>query len=82
MNAFQLFFSWPQGGVWSNIIASAVLGVPTFVALFRRLRKNHREHVDNLIAQHAEHLSLLRLHHQEQLRLLHEHMKAVTRDVP
>lgn len=26
MHALALFFSWPTGGVWSNLVASAIVG--------------------------------------------------------
>jgi hypothetical protein len=59
---FELFFGWPAGGVWSNIVASVLWGAPAVYAILRKITKNH-----------AEHLRLLRSHHEEHLAVLHEH---------
>lgn len=41
MSAWQVFFSWPAGGVWSNILASLIwAGGPIIYALI----KQHRHH--------------------------------------
>lgn len=54
MSPWQVFFSWPSGGIWSNIIASIIwAGLPLTYAMI----KQHRHHklVEN---------SLERLHHK------------------
>lgn len=66
-SAFRLFFSWPDGGVWSNFVASIVLGVPAIYAILRRLARQHREHLALLRQHHEEHLSALARNHAELL---------------
>lgn len=68
--AFNAFFSWPLGGVWSNLVASLVLGAPALYAVLRKLTKNH-----------AEHLRLLQSHHDEHLALLHEQHAALVKEI-
>jgi hypothetical protein len=46
--AFLLFFQWPNGGIWSNIAASVILGVPAVYTVLRRMSHHHREHMDML----------------------------------
>lgn len=35
------FFSWPGGGVWSNIVAAAIWAVPGFTAHHVLIRRHH-----------------------------------------
>jgi len=48
----HLFFSWPTGGVWSNLVASAIWAIPTAVIAIRKLRKIHR-HILQLHKHHG-----------------------------
>lgn len=71
MNTWGLFFSWPAGGTWSNMIASlewvVVAGITVWCfrdRLGRRLaawwHKHHKEHLraelDQLKTELLEHL--------------------------
>lgn len=42
MNSIRLFFAWPQGGVWANLIASLLWATPAFIYTHRKLRKMHK----------------------------------------
>jgi hypothetical protein len=63
-STFGLFFGWPQGGVWSNLAASFLLGFPTVFTILRKQASHHREQLRVLRQQHREHLERLDLHHQ------------------
>jgi hypothetical protein len=62
--AFRGFFAWPNGGIWSNLLASLLLGIPAVYAILRRLARQHAEHLHLLHTHHVEHLEALRLHHE------------------
>ncbi len=72
MSTWHLFFAWPAGGTWSNMIASiewvAVAGV--FMWLFRdRIGRRlaawwHKHHEPHLIAAH---LKALEQHERDKL---------------
>jgi hypothetical protein len=75
VGVLNLFFGWPAGGVWSNLIASVIC---VGFAWWRiRLR---------MIAHHAEALAQAARHHAERLKLAadhHEDLKAhITATVP
>lgn len=42
MSVISAFFAWPDGGVWSNLLASLIWGVPAFVTHHRKLRAAHK----------------------------------------
>lgn len=48
MNTWDLFFSWPAGGVWSNLIASAITttlaGTLVVWRFLKKLRLEHEQH--------------------------------------
>jgi hypothetical protein len=58
MSIIDLFFSWPNGTVWSNIIASVMWSLPTVGFTFWRIRKhqrkNHREVMANVDELHQK----------------------------
>lgn len=66
--AFRLFFHWPDGGVWSNLAASFLLGAPALYAILRKLTTQHAQHLAQLARQHEEHLRTLRQHHEQLIR--------------
>ena len=47
MNPLDVFFSWPQGGVWSNLLASAIVGVPAFIWGHRHFKKIHKHNEES-----------------------------------
>lgn len=90
MMPFGLFFGWPAGGVWPNLVASAIWAAPAGAALVRKLHRQHadrqaqaeRHHVE-LMAQAAAHHNALKLQavkHQAELldraEAHHEALKA------
>lgn len=44
MNPIRLFFHWPEGGVWSNIVASALWAIPGYFWGRYHFKKIHRAH--------------------------------------
>lgn len=69
---WSFFFGWYQGGVYSNLIASAVTGGGAAAFTLWRVRRHHertrdelREHRDHL----AEHHEATRTHVADQLAL-------------
>lgn len=61
-----LFFDWPLGSVWSNLIASAICAG----LVWWRLRAR-------MIAHHAEALTQAARHHKERLAQAGEHHEAL-----
>lgn len=51
VSTLSAFFSWPNGGVWANLLASLIWGVPAFVTHHRLMR---RHHVNETAKQTAE----------------------------
>jgi hypothetical protein len=45
INILRTLFSWPDGIVVGNLIASALWAVPAVLHLDRLARKHHREHL-------------------------------------
>lgn len=43
MNILKSWFSFPDGGVWSNLIASALWAIPTFIHLHKKLNRHHKQ---------------------------------------
>lgn len=52
--AFGSFFDWPDGGVWSNLLASLLLGAPALLAILRRIEKHHAAARELAVRHHAE----------------------------
>lgn len=44
----KTLFSWPNGIVLGNLIASAMWALPTIVHLDRLARKHHRQHMERI----------------------------------
>lgn len=42
MSTWWLFFGWPAGGVWSNLIASLIWDVPIVAAGWVKLHRSHK----------------------------------------
>lgn len=56
MHTLALFFAWPDGGVWSNLLASALTVVPGFVWHHRRIRKAHADALEQQTQQIKNHI--------------------------
>lgn len=54
MNPVHLFFHWPEGSVWSNIIASAIWSLPLWGAMLWRIEKHHKEHAQRQNFHHLQ----------------------------
>lgn len=44
-HALSSFFSWPDGGVWANLLASLLWGTPAFVVHHKLMRRHHEKTV-------------------------------------
>lgn len=64
MSTWDLFFAWPAGGVWSNVIASVICFAVAWLWARRHIRLLHRQ-VRDLHARHDEtHRRVTELHDQ------------------
>jgi hypothetical protein len=43
MQVIKSWFAFPDGGVWSNLIASFIWAVPTFIHLHKKIDRNHEK---------------------------------------
>lgn len=50
MKTLLLFFHWPEGSVWSNLIASVIWATPTFLHLHHKMSRR----ADALMEQHLK----------------------------
>lgn len=41
MRTVSVFFGWPSGGVWSNLVAALLWGTPAFIGQHVLLRRHH-----------------------------------------
>jgi hypothetical protein len=48
------FFAWPAGSVWSNLLASAILGGFSLYLVLRKMARNHAERLAQAQAHHNE----------------------------
>ena len=46
MNVLLTLFSWPNGIVVGNLIASALWAIPAILHLDRLMRRHHKEHME------------------------------------
>lgn len=54
MSWYHLFFHWPDGGVWSNIVASVIWALPPASVAYWRARVHRRHHAASLNELHAK----------------------------
>jgi hypothetical protein len=72
VSAWTLFFAWPTGGVWSNLIASAITTVLGLSLVAWRFFKK-------LDQKHAEHRALMKHQTQQQLDEHHDRIHRLIR---
>lgn len=77
MSPFGVFFGWPAGGVWSNLLASAILAIPGGFALARKLRNQHRQRMAQAERHHTEQLAQATAHHNAMRQLAETHHQAL-----
>lgn len=53
-------FSWPDGIVVGNLIASAICSVLVYLKLHFKLNRQHREKMEQAERHHREHLQAIR----------------------
>lgn len=53
MRTLALFFGWPSGGVWSNLLASAITGSAVWLWGRRHVRSLRRDVRELLDAHHG-----------------------------
>ena len=88
MHTFLLFFAWPFGGVWSNVLAMPACGVVAGVATvclrrplaaFWHRHFSHRAELDDIKARLDGHADLLNPHSPGGLGAVHDEVRrAVT----
>lgn len=62
MNPIDVFFHWPNGGIWSNILASILWTTPSFVVGFvighfkmkKHINTRHEELKAHITAEHVK----------------------------
>ena len=56
MSVLTLFFGWPLGGVWPNLVAAPLGAAPLFVWHHLRMRRHHERVVKREAAAQTEEL--------------------------
>lgn len=74
MHLLDVFFAWPAGGIWSNLIASAIWAAPAGALAVWRMRVHLARHRDELHARHDA--------HEQALAALHAKVDAIQRRAP
>ena len=57
MDVLRLFFSWPGGGVWSNVIAEVVIVPGGFVVHHVLMRRHHDRKLADQTAELKDHMT-------------------------
>lgn len=80
---FSTFFDWPNGSIWSNIIADPIVGGLALLWGIRKYihhsEKLHKEKLEQAETHHQEKLDQDRQYHLNQMRKLdamHREVKA------
>ena len=74
MSVLRLYFGWPAGAVYSNLLASAICAALVWWRLRARMILHHAEHLAETERRHLEHLAQAEQHHAD----LREHITAAT----
>ena len=48
MHYLQLFFNWPNGSVWGNLIASLLWSIPLWTLGYFKIKRQHAKHHQQL----------------------------------
>lgn len=65
MTTWQTFFSWPTGGIWSNLLASVIWGSLAFAWAHRKIKNLHKR------LDYQDQQTVL-LHHK--VKKIHKHL--------
>ena len=79
MSVLAFYFGWPDGAVWSNLLASLICAVLVWWRLRARMIAQHAEHLAQAARHHREHLEQSETHHAAIMRQadsLHEGLKS------
>jgi len=79
MSTFLLYFGWPDGAVWSNLLASLICAGVVWWRLRARMVAQHAEVLAQNVMHHREHLAQSETQHQAimaQAAALHEGLKS------
>jgi hypothetical protein len=60
MSVFLFYFGWPDGAVWSNLLASVICAGVVWWRLRARMIAHHVEQLAQAERQHKEHMSAIR----------------------
>jgi hypothetical protein len=67
MDTWQVFFGWPGGGVWSNLLASAICVGVAWWRLRAKMIAHHAAQMAQAARHHKEQLTQADVHHKERL---------------
>lgn len=56
IHAWHAFFSWPDGGVWANLLAAGLWALPAFTTHHVLMRRHHTKTTDAQTAQIKAHI--------------------------
>ncbi len=56
MSTLSAFFAWPNGGVWSNLLASLIWVAPTFLTHHTLMRRHQTKTIQVETAKQTEQL--------------------------
>lgn len=60
---WQAFFAWPLGGVWSNLVANVIWGLPALLIVIWRLEKSGKlKEYETRVEEEYEHLDKEHFH--------------------
>jgi hypothetical protein len=62
-----VFFSWPNGSIWSNILAWVICGALAILWARRKMIAHHKEQLAQIAANHQQHM--------EKLEAIHKHLR-------
>ena len=65
MSVLRLYFGWPAGAVYSNLLASAICAGLVWWRLRARMILHHAEHLAETERRHLEHLAQAERHHAD-----------------
>lgn len=69
MSVLTFYFGWPDGAVWSNLLASAICAGLVYWRLNRQAARHHVQQMALAARHHFERLTQAEDHHLAQLKL-------------
>ena len=63
MHILGLYFGWPTGAVWSNLLASGICSLLVYLRMHAKLKASHQALADQAQQQHTERMAQAVAHH-------------------